>query len=258
MNIQCAATMAGMGFTVKLIIESTSIIESCLSSELSKIYENFLKHKGIIILKGQACTNILTKDGKVVGCQIAHDEIIHGEIVVVNVGTQPNVYLWQGKILLQENVLRPGISVDSCLRTNISGVYAVGGVACLPFFMCEQSQLEHYPLAAQTTDHLANILLGLPSQLQCDPFHSCSLFDISWHFWGEPTGSQHVIFGDVKSKLVALWLWEGRILGAFIQGGNETEKQLLHQAAHTEKLVNLKLLKVVSTPEQLFELLLCC
>eukprot|EP00298_Acanthocystis_sp_HF-20_P008249 c17568_g1_i2.p1 GENE.c17568_g1_i2~~c17568_g1_i2.p1 ORF type:complete len:250 (+),score=81.38 c17568_g1_i2:43-792(+) len=248
--------MADLGYSVRLIIESNSILDLILSIELSKLYEKVFEDKGIFFVKDTSCSSIVVQNQKVIGCQLSNGEIAYGDIIAVDIGKNPNVEKWKAAgITLYSNSSTPSISVDFSMRTNIPDVFAVGDVASLPLFVCEQSQLESSSIARHTTNHLANILANLPTNLDLHPHIRCSPFGFTFQFWGETNGPCYSYYGNIGIKLVAIWVLQGRVLGAFMEGGNEKEHQILYNVTSEAKLLNLSQLKLISDVEDLFSLI---
>lgn len=67
------------------------------------------------------------------------------------------------------------------------------------------------------------------------PFFYSRSFDLSWQFYGDNTG-ESVIWGldgagASGSKFGAYWVNNGKVVGAFLEGGSPDENKLLARVA---------------------------
>lgn len=70
------------------------------------------------------------------------------------------------------------------------------------------------------------------------PFFYSRSFDLSWQFYGDNVGDT-VIFGDhdvssAKPKFGSYWIKDGKVVGAFLEGGAPEENQAIAKVAKTQ------------------------
>lgn len=73
------------------------------------------------------------------------------------------------------------------------------------------------------------------------PFYNSRAFDLSWQFYGDNVG-QSVLFGDndpksPKAKFGTYWVKDGKVVGAFLEGGVVEENKAIARVARTQPSV---------------------
>lgn len=76
------------------------------------------------------------------------------------------------------------------------------------------------------------------------PFFYSRSFDLSWQFYGDNVG-ESVVWGRdgagaAKSKFGAYWVKDGKVVGAFLEGGSADENKLLAKVAKEQPSVSSK------------------
>lgn len=76
------------------------------------------------------------------------------------------------------------------------------------------------------------------------PFFYSRSFDLSWQFYGDNAG-ESVLWGAKDagapgSKFGAYWLHDGRVVGAFLEGGSPEENKMLARVARERPSVSSK------------------
>ncbi len=100
-------------------------------SESTIIAEHIRHHKVNLRLKTEF-SEILGKDGKVIGVKTGEGEIIDCELVVIAVGVRPQTdWLKDSGVALDE---RGGIIADENLKTNYDNIYTAGDCASVMWF----------------------------------------------------------------------------------------------------------------------------
>ena len=100
-------------------------------SESTIIAEHIRHHKVDLRLKTEF-SEILGKDGKVIGVKTGEGEIIDCELVVIAVGVRPQTdWLKDSGVALDE---RGGIIADENLKTNYDNIYTAGDCASVMWF----------------------------------------------------------------------------------------------------------------------------
>jgi monodehydroascorbate reductase (NADH) len=164
-------------------------------------------------------TAVILKDGK-------H---LPADMVVVGIGIHANTSLFEGQLVMEDS----GIKVNGQMQTSDSSVYAVGDVAAFPIklFDSDVRRLEHVDSARRTARHVVAAILEPLKTKDIDylPFFYSRVFTLSWQFYGDNVG-EVVHFGDFTSSIPrfgAYWVNKGRIIGAFLEGGNREEYEAI-------------------------------
>lgn len=70
------------------------------------------------------------------------------------------------------------------------------------------------------------------------PFFYSRAFDLSWQFYGDNVGDT-VLFGDSdpaspKPKFGSYWIKDGKVVGAFLEGGTPEENKAIAKVAKVQ------------------------
>lgn len=149
------------------------------------------------------------------------------DMVVVGIGIRANTALFDGQLAIEKG----GIKVNGRMQTSNSSVYAVGDVAAFPvkLFGSDIRRLEHVDSARKTAKHAVAAIMAPEKTADFDylPFFYSRVFSFSWQFYGDNVG-QVIHYGDfLGGKFGAYWLDKGRIIGAFLEGGNREEYEAI-------------------------------
>jgi monodehydroascorbate reductase (NADH) len=169
---------------------------------------------------------------------------IDADIVVIGIGIRPNVDLFEGQLTLEKG----GIKVNGKMQSvSNSSIYAVGDVAAFPVPMYNDvRRLEHVDHARKSAAHAVQAILtgNKVSDYDYLPYFYSRVFTLSWQFYGDNVG-QCVLFGDRDAgKFGAYWVHNGRLVGAFLEGGSKVEYAALAKTARERPHVkDISLLK---------------
>lgn len=76
------------------------------------------------------------------------------------------------------------------------------------------------------------------------PFFYSRSFDLSWQFYGDNVGDCVVWgregAGAAHSKFGAYWVKDGKVMGAFLEGGSPDENKLIAKVAREQPSVSSK------------------
>lgn len=73
------------------------------------------------------------------------------------------------------------------------------------------------------------------------PYFYSRAFDLSWQFYGDNVGDS-VLFGDTnptspKAKFGSYWVKDGKVVGAFLEGGSPDENKAIAKVARLQPAV---------------------
>ena len=192
--------------------------------------------RGLGIEMGRAVTQIHTDFGVEIRCavqvgsierhgsmlrvQVANDEFVETDILVVGVGVSPNTAWLEGS----ELTLRDGVVCDGTLNAGSVGVYAAGDVARWPNpqFGDEEMRVEHWTNASEQGVAAASNMLAVdrgdePQPYSAVPFFWSEQYGQRIQFIGRAAGDDDVVIvkGSVEQRsFLALYGSHGRFRGA--------------------------------------------
>lgn len=158
-------------------------------------------------------------------------------MVVVGIGIRGNTELFTGQLGVEQE----GLRVNGSLRTSHPSVFAIGDVASFPLPMLGGAvqRVEHVDHARRSAAHCVATIMGGPAAGDYDylPYFYSRVFSLSWQFYGSNVG-ECVLFGDpVRGKFGAYWVKDGTVMGAFLEGGSQSEYAALAHAARSQPKV---------------------
>ncbi|KAJ0103306.1 hypothetical protein Patl1_05492 [Pistacia atlantica] len=210
------------------------------------------KKNGIKIFESKRAIGFrANSSGEVKEVELNNYLVLDAEIVIVDEGARPVTSLFK-ELLVEEDI--GGIITDAFFRTSIPDVYAVGDVATFP------SKLHNFTIRVELVDHARKSAEHAVKAIKASeegktideydyiPHLYSTSFDLSWHFCGLHAG-ELVPFGTVDPlsphpKFGAYWIENGKVVGAFLEGGEPEENRAMANVARVQPPVdNLDSLK---------------
>ncbi|GJT29680.1 monodehydroascorbate reductase [Tanacetum coccineum] len=225
--------------------------------DIVAFYEGYYQKKGVTIIKGNVASGFTKNDhGEVKEVKLKDGRVLEADIVVVGVGAGPltNLFKWQVEedkggikvcvhliIFLIEYIPFPQLVIslglfcllmtNGCLiKTSVPDVYDVGDVATFPMKLYgDIRRVEHVDHSRKSAEQAVKEMI---SKL-ITTFHSSILVHLIYHgsFMGIMlVNGDTVIFGDhdpssAKPKFGSYWIKDGKVVGAFLEGGAAEENQ---------------------------------
>ena len=86
---------------------------------------------------------------------------------------------------------------------------------------------EHWDNAVSQGQHCARALLGERTPFIHVPYFFSDVFDLSYEFWGDPSGAEEIVErGDMSSSSFSVWwLRQGKLAAAFLMNRPEEERE---------------------------------
>ena len=217
---ETAATLAGMGVAVTLVMQESAPFERSFGPQVGGWFRRQLKDRGVVFVTEdeveafageERVERVVTKAGRE----------IEAQAVVLGVGVVPDVMLARSAGLeLGES---GGIACDDRLRTSAPGIWAAGDV-------CEYDsvvhgrrlRVEHTEHAAAQGAHVARAMLGDDAPYAVVPYFFSDLGDwASLEYVGPAAGwDQEIVTGSTGTASFGVWyLEQGRVRGALSLGG---------------------------------------
>src|SRR5687767_12424761 len=121
-----------------------------------------------------------------------------------------------------------GVVVNEYLETNQHDIYAAGDVASYYDVLFDKHRrAEHWDNAVSQGQHCACALSGERTPFLHVPYFFSDVFDLSYEFWGDPSGAEEVVErGDLSSSSFSVWwLRQGRLVAAFVMNRPDEERE---------------------------------
>lgn len=155
----CGAFVA-RGCKVSVIEMMPTIVPNLLDTEMGLLLENYLKGRGVNIVKGSPVARIIDDEtGKVKAVETADGKVIDADLVVLAIGVRPNTELAVEAGL--EIGLTRAIAVDEYMRTSDPDIYAGGD--CVESTHLLTGEKVYAPLGSTANKHgrvIADNIMG--------------------------------------------------------------------------------------------------
>lgn len=238
-GMECAAALVTNNIKVTMVFPEKHCMSRLFTPKIAEFYESYYASRGVTFVKEAAVTSMQISAGKVTAVNLGNGRRLPADMVVVGVGARANTGLFDGQLVMENG----GIKVNGRMQASDASVYAVGDVAAFPvkLFGGDVRRLEHVDCARRTARHaVAAMLEGTGSVGHIDylPFFYSRVFSLSWQFYGDNAG-EAVHFGDLAPpgdgdgaapKFGAYWVRDGRVAGAFLEGGSRQEYEAVAAA----------------------------
>jgi monodehydroascorbate reductase (NADH) len=243
-GLEISAVMKINSIDVDMVYPEPWCMPRLFTSGIAAFYEGYYENKGIKIIKGTVASGFTSNENKEVKeVKLKDGRVIEADIVVVGVGARPLTGLFKGQV--EED--KGGIKTDAFFKTSVADVYAVGDVATFPMKMYNDiRRVEHVDHARKSAEQAVKAIFASEQGKEVDeytylPFFYSRAFELSWQFYGDNVGDA-VLFGDnsptsEKPKFGTYWVKEGKVVGAFLEGGNPEENAAIAKLAKAQPSV---------------------
>ncbi|EOY08173.1 hypothetical protein QUC31_010970 [Theobroma cacao] len=243
-GLELGAAMKINNFDVNMVYPEPWCMPRLFTSGIAAFYEGYYANKGIKIIKGTVAVGFTSdSNGEVKEVKLKDGRVLEADIVVVGVGGRPLTTLFKGQVEEEKG----GIKTDACFKTSVPNVYAVGDVATFPMKLYnDMRRVEHVDHARKSAEQAVKAIKASEEGKSVDeydylPFFYSRSFDLAWQFYGDNVGDT-VLFGDndpqsPKAKFGSYWIKEGKVIGAFLEGGSAEENQAIAKVAKLQPTV---------------------
>ncbi|KAH7546484.1 hypothetical protein FEM48_Zijuj01G0205800 [Ziziphus jujuba var. spinosa] len=247
-GFEVGAALRINGFDVSLVYKEPRLMHQLFTPAIASFYEGYYTNKGVKLFKNTVAIVLessASNNGEVKKVRLNNGQVIEADIVVVGVGAEPQISIFKGQIKEEKD----GIRTDGYFRTSVPDVYAVGDVATFPF-KGETIRVEHIDHARESAkqaviaikakeddNSIAIEVRGFKiSEYEYLPCFYSRSFDLSWRFCGDNVGEALPAVEDMrvtstKPRFVTYWYSRGKVVGAFIEGGNDAENRGFEEIA---------------------------
>ncbi|XP_058089011.1 monodehydroascorbate reductase [Magnolia sinica] len=240
-GLELGAVMKINNFDVSMVYPEPWCMPRLFTSGIAAFYEGYYANKGISIIKGTVAVGFDSDaNGEVKAVKLKDGRVLEADIVVVGVGGRPLTTLFKGQV--QEE--KGGIKTDGFFKTSVPDVYAVGDVATFPLKLYnELRRVEHVDHARKSAEQAVKAIKASEEGKVIDeydylPYFYSRSFDLSWQFYGDNVGDT-VLFGNnnpssPKPKFGSYWIKDGKVVGAFFEGGTPEENKAIAKVARVQ------------------------
>jgi NADPH-dependent 2,4-dienoyl-CoA reductase/sulfur reductase-like enzyme len=223
-GMEVAAVLAQKGIETTMILRDDRIWKNFFSPRMSQFFEGYYAAQGVRFVK-MAALRELRGDGAVSSAVLGDGQTITCEMVVAGIGVRPVTEFLAGSGIEVED----GVKVNEYLEASRPDVLAAGDVANYEDVLFgKRRRVEHWDNAVSQGQYCARALLGERIPFKHVPYFFSDVFDLSYEFWGDPSGAEEVVHrGDLSSNSFSVWwLRQKRVVAAFAMNRPDEEREI--------------------------------
>jgi len=180
---------------VTLLFPSPYICNRVFPKHLGMAVQRKFQERGVRILDSEMPTSIARSNGGFCTLTTGAKQIL-SDLVIVGVGTEPNIQLAQGAGL----EISDGIVVNEYLQTSQPDIYAAGDNAFFPYqALGQRMRIEHWDNALNQGKWAGRNMAGAEEVFDYQPFFFSDLFEFGYEATGE-VSSKLDTFADWKKE----------------------------------------------------------
>src|SRR5215475_10195846 len=212
-GMEVAAVFAQKGIEVTMVLNDDRVFKRLFTPEMSRFFETYYAARGVRLIKSMSVTEF--RGDRVVNSAVLKDgQTIQCDLVVAGIGVQPAIEA----VTVNGLDLGDGILVNEYLQSSHPDVSAAGDVANYQdVLFAKRRRVKHWDNAVSQGQYCGRSLMGDKAPFRHVPYFFSDVFDLSYEYWGDSSGSDQVIHrGDVSSKsFSAWWLRQQQVVAAF-------------------------------------------
>lgn len=225
-GMEVASQSADHGCDTTMVFPEERVWKRFFTPEMSRFFQKYYEDRGVHFAPN---ANVTAIDSHSVS--LASGNRLAADLVVAGIGVEPVTEIAESAGLRVEN----GIVVNEFLETATSDVYAAGDAANYQDMLFgKRRRVEHWDNAVKQGQYLAKRLSGGSERFENIPYFFSDIFDLSYEFWGDATGSERTEYrGDVHSKSFSAWWLKGnQVVAAFTMNRPDAERE---EASHLQR-----------------------
>lgn len=238
--MEVTSVLTQKGIKTTMVLPEDRIWKRFFSAAMSTFFENYYAERGVRFAKNTRVME-LKGAGATKSAVLQSGEVLACDIVVAGIGVTPIT-----EPLLKSGIeLKDGVVVNEYLETNRPDVLAAGDVASYYDTLFDKHRrAEHWDNAVSQGQHCARALLGERMPFIHVPYFFSDVFDLSYEFWGDPSGANEIVErGDMSSSSFSVWwLRQGRLAAAFLMNRPEEERAAAPRSIQSKELISAKTL----------------
>jgi len=238
--MEVTSVLAQKGIETTMVLPEDRIWKRFFSAVMSKFFENYYVERGVRFAKNTKVME-LKGAGAVKSAVLQSGEILDCDMVVAGIGVTPIT-----EPLLKSGIeLKDGVAVNEYLEASQAHILAAGDVAnYYDVLFDKHRRVEHWDNAVSQGQHCARSLLGERTPFIHVPYFFSDVFDLSYEFWGDPSGAEEIVErGDMSSSSFSVWwLRQGRLAAAFLMNRPDEERAAAPRLIQSKELTSAKTL----------------
>jgi NADPH-dependent 2,4-dienoyl-CoA reductase/sulfur reductase-like enzyme len=238
--MEVASVLAQKGIETTMVLHDDRIWKRLFTARMSQFFESYYKARGVRFAKNTTVTEFT---GTVVAetAVLQNGSILSCDMVVAGIGVQPVTEPAANSGL----DVADGVIVNEFLETSHSDIYAAGDVAqYYDVLGGQRRRVEHWDNAVAQGQHCARSLLGDRAPFVHVPYFFSDVFDLSYEFWGDPSGADEVVErGDLATSSFSVWwLRHGTLAAAFVMNRPDEEREAAPRLIQSKEQISAKTL----------------
>lgn len=221
--MEVASVLAQKGIETTMVLPDDRIWKRFFTSPMSRFFEDYYTARGVRFSKNTKVAE-LTGGGAVASAHLQNGERVDCDMVVAGIGVRPVT-----EPLINSGIeIADGVVVNEYLETNQPDIYGAGDVASYyDALFGKHRRAEHWDNAVSQGQHCARALLGECTPFLHVPYFFSDVFDLSYEFWGDPSGAEEIVeHGDLSSNSFSTWwLRQGRLVADFTLKRPDEERE---------------------------------
>lgn len=238
--MEVTSVLAQKGIETTMVLPDDRIWKRFFTPPMSRFFENYYAARGVRFAKNTKVVE-LTGAGAAETAVLQNREILHCDMVVPGIGVRPVT-----EPLINSGIeVADGVMVNERLETNQPDIYSAGDVASYyDVLFGKHRRAEHWDNAVSQGQYCARALLGERAPFVHVPYFFSDVFDLSYEFWGDPSGAEEVVErGDLSSSSFSVWwLQEGTLAAAFTMNRPEEEREAAPRLIQSRERVSAQTL----------------
>jgi NADPH-dependent 2,4-dienoyl-CoA reductase/sulfur reductase-like enzyme/nitrite reductase/ring-hydroxylating ferredoxin subunit len=217
MGLEVAASLRERGMEVDLVAPEEIPMIKIFGDRIGRWFQRMHEKQGVRFHLGIMPSRI-DKTGDILRVSLSDGSTLEGDLVIGGLGVTPAVGYLEGTGLVQGGA----VPVDGCLQTGVSGIFAAGDIAAVPYGRAgETLRIEHWVVAEAQGQHAARAMLGNARPYVQIPFFWTRQYGHSIKYTGHAAHFDYVAFrGGLKDEgFFAGYFQEGKLKSAASLGG---------------------------------------
>ncbi|MCC7340525.1 MAG: FAD-dependent oxidoreductase [Bryobacterales bacterium] len=239
--MEVASVLARQGIETTMVLPGDRIWKRFFTAPMSRFFENYYTARGVRFAKNTKVAK-LAGAGAVEAAVLRNGEVLHCDMAVAGIGVKPVT-----EPLVNSGIeVADGVVVNEYLETNHRDIYAAGDVASYYDVLFDKHRrAEHWDNAVSQGQHCARAVLGARTPFVHVPYFFSDVFDLSYEFWGDPSGAEEVVeCGDLSSSSFSVWwLRQGRLAAAFTMNRPDEEREAAPRLIQSKEAVSADMLR---------------
>jgi NADPH-dependent 2,4-dienoyl-CoA reductase/sulfur reductase-like enzyme len=221
-GMEVAAVLAQQGIEITMVLREDRIWKQFFSPEMSGFFEAYYAARGVRFVKTATVKELRGRD-TVSSVVLGDGRTIAAQMVVAGIGVQPATEPFANSGI----EVADGLVVNEYLETSVAGILAAGDVANYQDLLFrKRRRVEHWDNAVAQGQYCARSLLGERTAFRHVPYFFSDVFDLSYEFWGDPSGADQTVHrGDLSGNSFSVWwLRQSAVVAAFAMNRPDEER----------------------------------